>query len=152
VTVNFIGGGNQSTLRKLPTCCKSLINYWITQCLQRFMYYTRREMKRSSAQILSRLGKFISTYIFIFFYRNELKQPMNIPFHIYVFNNEYILAFFWNYVRSKGYQNHSIFISLFLYMLSLYTLLFSRYNSPKKSVCICTLCRLSNLIYYCMLS
>jgi hypothetical protein len=82
-------------------------------------------------------------YVYIhFFYRNELKQPMNIPFHIYVSNNEYILAFFWNYVRSKGYQNHSIFISLFLYMLSLYTLLFSRYNSPKKSVCICTLCRL----------
>jgi len=25
--VNFIGGGNQSTQRKPPTCCKSLTNY-----------------------------------------------------------------------------------------------------------------------------
>ena len=31
VTVNFIGGGNRSTLRKPPTCRKSLTNF-ITQC------------------------------------------------------------------------------------------------------------------------
>jgi len=43
VAVSFIGGGNQSTQRKPPTCSKSLTNF-ITYCIK----YTSPERNSNS--------------------------------------------------------------------------------------------------------